>query len=35
MGDSEQALEYFAGYYQANPQNIHNLAAEVFPPAST
>lgn len=28
MGDSEQALEYFAGYYQANPQNIHNLAAE-------
>jgi hypothetical protein len=31
MGDSEQALEYFAGYYQANPQNIHNLAAEVGP----
>jgi hypothetical protein len=28
MGDSEQALEYFAGYYQANPQNIRNLAAE-------
>jgi Carboxypeptidase regulatory-like domain/TonB-dependent Receptor Plug Domain len=28
MGNSEQALEYFAGYYQANPQNIHNLAAE-------
>ncbi len=28
MGDSEQALEYFAGYYQANPQNIHDLAAE-------
>jgi hypothetical protein len=28
MGDSEQALEYFAGYYQANPQNIHALAAE-------
>ena len=28
MGDSEQALEYFAGYYQANPQNIHNLSAE-------
>jgi len=31
MGDSEQALEYFAGYYQANPQNIHDLAAEVGP----
>jgi hypothetical protein len=31
IGDSEQALEYFAGYYQANPQNIHNLAAEVGP----
>ncbi len=28
MGDSEQALEYFAGYYQANPQNIRNLVAE-------
>ncbi|HTX33554.1 MAG TPA: TonB-dependent receptor [Bryobacteraceae bacterium] len=28
MGDSEQALEYFAGYYEANPQNIHDLAAE-------
>ena len=28
MGDSEQALEYYAGYYQANPQNIRNLAAE-------
>jgi hypothetical protein len=28
MGDSEQALEYFAGYYQANPQNIRDLAAE-------
>ena len=28
MGDSEQALEYYAGYYEANPQNIHNLAAE-------
>jgi hypothetical protein len=28
MGDSEQALEYFAGYFQANPQNIHNLSAE-------
>jgi hypothetical protein len=31
MGDSEQALEYFAGYYQANPQNIHDLAAEKGP----
>ena len=31
MGDSEQALEYFAGYYQANPQNIHNLVAEKGP----
>ena len=31
MGDSEQALEYFAGYYQANPQNIRNLAAEKGP----
>ena len=28
MGNSEQALETFAGYYQANPQNIRNLAAE-------
>jgi hypothetical protein len=28
MGNSEQALETFAGYYQANPQNIHALAAE-------
>src|ERR1035438_4942857 len=28
MGDSEQALEDFAGYYPANPQNIHALAAE-------
>jgi len=28
MGDSEQALEYYAGYFQANPQNIHNLVAE-------
>ena len=27
MGDSEQALEYYAGYYQANPQNIRDLAA--------
>jgi hypothetical protein len=31
MGDSEQALEYFAGYYQANPQNIRDLAAEKGP----
>jgi hypothetical protein len=31
MGDSEQALEYFAGYYQANPQNIHDLALEKGP----
>jgi hypothetical protein len=31
MGDSEQALEYYAGYYQANPQNIHDLAAEKGP----
>ncbi|MGB7721045.1 MAG: TonB-dependent receptor [Bryobacteraceae bacterium] len=31
MGDSEQALEYFAGYFQANPQNIRNLAAEKGP----
>lgn len=31
LGDSEQALEYFAGYFQANPQNIHNLAAERGP----
>ena len=31
MGDSEQALEYYAGYFQANPQNIHNLAAEKAP----
>lgn len=31
LGDSEQALEYYAGYYQANPQNIRNLAAEKGP----
>ncbi len=31
LGDSEQALEYYAGYYEANPQNIHNLAAERGP----
>ena len=27
----EQALEYYAGYFQANPQNIQNLAAEKGP----
>jgi Carboxypeptidase regulatory-like domain/TonB dependent receptor/TonB-dependent Receptor Plug Domain len=31
LGDSEQALEYYAGYFEANPQNIHNLAAERAP----
>ncbi|MBV8905977.1 MAG: TonB-dependent receptor, partial [Acidobacteriia bacterium] len=31
LGDSEQALEYFAGYYEANPQNIRDLAAEKGP----
>src|SRR5262249_7349439 len=31
IGDSEQALEYYAGYYEANPQDIHNLAAEKGP----
>lgn len=31
LGDSEQALEYYPGYYQANPQNIHDLAAERGP----
>jgi hypothetical protein len=31
IGDSEQALEYFAGYVQANPQNIHNLSNEAGP----
>ena len=31
MGDSEQALEYYSGYVEANPQNINNLAAEVGP----
>ena len=31
MGDSEQALESYAGYYVANPQNIHNLGAEAGP----
>jgi hypothetical protein len=31
MGDSEQALEYYAGYFEANPQNIRDLAAERAP----
>jgi hypothetical protein len=31
LGDSEQALEYFPGYYQANPQNIRDLADERGP----
>ncbi|MGO9241943.1 MAG: TonB-dependent receptor domain-containing protein [Bryobacteraceae bacterium] len=31
LGDSEQALEYYAGYYEANPQNIYNLGAERGP----
>jgi len=31
VGDSEQALEYYAGYVEANPQNIHDLAAEAGP----
>jgi len=31
LGNSEQALEYASGYYQANPQNIYNLAAERGP----
>jgi len=31
MGDSEQALEYYAGYVEANPQNIFDLAAEKGP----
>jgi hypothetical protein len=31
MGNSEQALEYYAGYYAANPENIHNLANEYGP----
>ncbi|MGA7240242.1 MAG: TonB-dependent receptor, partial [Bryobacteraceae bacterium] len=31
IGDSEQALEYYAGYVEANPQNIHNLSAEAGP----
>jgi len=31
LGDSEQALEYYAGYYEANPQNIRDLKAERGP----
>lgn len=31
IGDSEQALEYYPSYFEANPQNIQNLAAEVGP----
>jgi hypothetical protein len=31
LGDSEQALEYYSGNYEANPQNIHNLGAEYGP----
>jgi hypothetical protein len=31
MGDSEQALEYYSTLTGANPQNIHNLAAERGP----
>jgi hypothetical protein len=31
LGDSEQALEYYAGYYEANPQNVRNLTAERGP----
>ncbi len=31
IGDSDQALEYYAGYVQATPQNIHNLGAEAGP----
>jgi hypothetical protein len=31
LGDSEQALEYFAGYYEANPQNIRDLHDERGP----
>ena len=31
IGDSEQALEYYAGAVVSNPQNIHNLAAEAGP----
>ena len=31
MGDSEQGLEYYPGYYEANPQNIRDLADERGP----
>ena len=31
IGDSEQALKYYASYVEANPQNIHDLAAEKGP----
>jgi hypothetical protein len=31
LGDSEQALEYYSGGFEANPQNIHNLKAEYGP----
>ena len=31
LGTSEQALETPSGYYQANPQNVYNLAAERGP----
>ena len=31
VGDSEQALEYYPGYVEANPQNYQNLAAEKGP----
>jgi hypothetical protein len=31
IGDSEQALEYYPGYVEANPQNIQNLALERGP----
>jgi len=31
LGDSEQALEVYPGYTVANPQNIHDLAAEYGP----
>jgi hypothetical protein len=31
IGDAEQALETYAGQNVANPQNIHNLAAEAGP----
>ena len=30
LGDSEQALEYYTGYFQANPQNIYNLKAGIW-----